>query len=102
MIIRRKGTETGHRMHITDVSTRLKNTPAYKLPSRKHCQTCNLRKNLMRHPVGLYVCVSCKTQINFMLREHGLQPNDLRNLSLAVRQRWIQAIDEMHLYQPQP
>ena len=102
MAIPRKGTETGHHMRMIDVSTRLKNTPSYKLPSRKHCQTCNQRKKLMRHPVGLHVCASCTTQINSMLKGWGLQPHELRNLSPAAKQRWIQVIDEMHLYQSQP
>lgn len=101
MITPRKGTETGHHMRITDVSARLKNLPTYKAVVKKHCQTCNRREDLIQHPVGLRVCRSCNTEINAMLKECGLQLNELRSLSPIAKQDWIQAIDEMHLYQDQ-
>jgi hypothetical protein len=88
-------------MHIIKVPTRLKNAPK-TYAKKKPCQTCNRRGDrIRRHPTGLYICVPCKTQIDVMLNEHGIQPEEIRHLSGDEKQRWIQAIDEMHLYQPE-
>ena len=62
----RRGSETGHYMHMTRFRSGLypirQETTIYK-----RCQVCNNRRKLSKHPLGLKVCPSCTKAINEML-----------------------------------
>ena len=98
MITSRKGTETGHHMNIVHVST--KPTNDVQTTIYRHCQACNNRRKISKHPIGLRVCADCMQPINQLFLSHNIQLKDIRGWDKETKQQWIAKIDQLGLFVP--